>query len=106
MGLLAPLAPWVFSLSFTGDPVFSPMVGCKNLPLYLSGTGGASPETAIRLLSVSTCWHPHKCLGLVIVYVMDPEVGQSRDDHPFSLCSTLCFSNSSHGYYVPPSKKD
>ena len=35
-----------FSSSFIGDPVLSPMVGCKHPPLYLSGTGGASQETA------------------------------------------------------------
>ena len=36
-----------FSNSFIGDPVLSPMVGCEDTPLYLSGTGGASLETAI-----------------------------------------------------------
>jgi hypothetical protein len=36
-----------FSNSFIGDPVLSPMVGCKHPPLYLSGSGRASPETAI-----------------------------------------------------------
>ena len=37
----------LFSNSSIGDPVFSPMVGCKHLPLYLSGSGRASQETAI-----------------------------------------------------------
>jgi hypothetical protein len=36
-----------FSSSFIGDPLLSPMVGCKDPCLYLSGTGGASLETAI-----------------------------------------------------------
>ena len=33
--------------SSIGVPVLSPMVGCKHLPLYLSGSGKASQETAI-----------------------------------------------------------
>jgi hypothetical protein len=36
-----------FSSSFIGDPALSPMVGCDHPPLYLSGNGGASPESAI-----------------------------------------------------------
>ena len=39
------------------------------------------------------------------VYVMDPQVGQSLDSLSFSLCSTLCLCISSHGYFVPHSKK-
>ena len=36
-----------FSSSSIGDPVLSPMVGCEHPPLYLSGFGRASQETAI-----------------------------------------------------------
>jgi hypothetical protein len=36
-----------FSSSSTGDLVLSPMVGREHPPLYLSGTSGASQETAI-----------------------------------------------------------
>ena len=36
-----------FSSSFIGDPVLSPMVGYEHSPLYLSGSGRASQETAI-----------------------------------------------------------
>ena len=36
-----------FSNSFIGDPVLSPMVGCEDPLLHLSGTGGAFLETAI-----------------------------------------------------------
>jgi hypothetical protein len=36
-----------FSTSSIGDLVFSPDVGCKHPPLYLSGSGRASQETAI-----------------------------------------------------------
>ena len=42
----------------------------------------------------------------MVVYGMDPQVGQFLDGHSFSLCSELCLCNSSHGYFVPPSKKD
>ena len=43
---------------------------------------------------------------MVIVYGVDPQVGQSLDGHSFSLCSELCLCNSIHEYIVPPSKKD
>jgi hypothetical protein len=33
-------------------------------------------------------------------------VEQFLDGLSFSLCSTLCLPNSSHEYFVPPSKKD
>jgi hypothetical protein len=36
-----------FSSSFIGDSVLSPMVGWEHPPLYLSGSGRASQETAI-----------------------------------------------------------
>jgi hypothetical protein len=36
-----------FSNSSIGDHTLSPMVGCKHLPLYLSGSGRASQEIAI-----------------------------------------------------------
>ena len=36
-----------FSSSFIGDPVFSPLVDCEDPTLYLLGTGGETPETAI-----------------------------------------------------------
>jgi hypothetical protein len=65
-----------------------------------------SGDSYIRILSSSTCWHPQYCLGLVTVYGMDPQVGQSLDGLSFSLCSPLCLCNFSHGYFVPPSKKD
>ena len=75
--------------------------------LYLSGTGRASQETAIS----GSC-RKH-LLAFTIVsgfgdctYGMDPQVGQSLDDLSFSLCSTLCLCISSHGYVVPPSKRD
>jgi hypothetical protein len=45
------------------------------------------------------------CLGLVVVYRMDLQVGQSLDGHSSNLCSKLCLCNSLHGYFVPHSKE-
>jgi hypothetical protein len=45
-------------------------------------------------------------MGLVVVYGMDPQVGQSLDGPSFSLSSELCLINSFHGYFVPHSKKE
>ena len=36
-----------FSNSFTGDSMRIPKRGCKNVPLYLSLSGGASEETTV-----------------------------------------------------------
>jgi hypothetical protein len=94
-----------FSNSCMGDHVLCPMIGCEDPPLYLSGIGKDYPEITITGFShLSTCWHPQKCLDLIIVYGMDPQVRQSLDGHSFSLSSTLCLCNSFHGYFVPPSK--
>jgi hypothetical protein len=109
MGLQNPfssLGP--FSSSYIGDPVISQMVGCEESPLYLSGPGRASQKTAISgscqqgLVGI----HNSIIVGLVTVYGMDPQEGQSLDGLSFSLCSILCLYISSHGYFVPPSKKD
>jgi hypothetical protein len=71
------------------DPVLSPMVGCEHAPLYLSHSQSLSGDSNNRLPSASTCWHPQQCLGLVSIYGMDPQVGQSLDSLSFSLCFTL-----------------
>jgi hypothetical protein len=67
-----------FSNSSIGDPFLSPMVSCENLPLYVLSSGKASQETAISgssfqdaILSI------YNVSGLMAVYVMDPQVGQS-----------------------------
>jgi hypothetical protein len=46
------------------------------------------------------------CLGFMVVYGMDPWVGQSLDGHSFFLNSKLCLCNSLHGYFVPYSKEE
>ena len=80
MGLQFPSALSVFSLNFSiGDPVLSPMVGCKYPPLYLSGSGRASQETAIP-------GSYQQALGFVTVYEMDPQVGIVSELNIFSVC--------------------
>jgi hypothetical protein len=46
-----------FFNSFIGDPMLSPMVDCEHLPLYLSGSSGASKDSYNKLLSTRTSWH-------------------------------------------------
>ena len=48
-----------FSNSFIGDSVLSPMVGYEHTPLYFSGSGRASQETAISgfcLICYAVLW--------------------------------------------------
>ena len=97
MRLQTSSAPSVlFSNSSIGELDLSPI--CKHLPLYLSGSGRASQETALS----GSCQY---ALGLVTVYGMDPHMGQSLDGLSYSFCSTFCFHVSSLEYFVPPSKK-
>jgi hypothetical protein len=61
MELQTPSAPSVPSpVPPSGTPELSPMVVCELPPLYLSGSGNASQETAlwVRLSSASTSQHP------------------------------------------------
>jgi len=95
-----------FSNSYIGDLIRSPMVGSEHSPLYLSGCGRASQETAISgswqhvpLRISSSEWI------LVTACGTDPHVWWSLDGLSFSLCSTLCLCISSCEYFVPPSKK-
>jgi hypothetical protein len=74
-----------FSSSFIGDPVLCPMDGYEHPLLYLSGTGRASQD--IALSGSSQLAHIGICLGLVVVYGMDLQVGQSLDGDSFSLRS-------------------
>ena len=47
-----------FSNSSIGDHMISSMVGCKQLPQYMLGSGRASQENYISLLSACNSWHP------------------------------------------------
>jgi hypothetical protein len=65
-----------------------------------------SGDSHIRLLSASTCWHLQSHLGLVTVYRMDSQVGQSLDGLSFSLCSIFCLCTWSCDYFIPLSRKE
>ena len=94
--------------AFTGpraSPPIDAWQGCPLLHIWLE-TWIPPCDSHIRLLSASTSWYPQYCLGLVTVYGMDPQMGQSLDGISFIHCSTLYLHIYSHEYFVPPSKKD
>jgi hypothetical protein len=76
--------------------VISPMVGWEHLPLYMSGSGIASQETAVS----GSCHHAlfgiHISACLVIVYGMDPFHSQIFWRH-FLYCGFLLLDNSNLG---------
>ena len=96
-----------FSSSSIGDPVFSPMVGWQQPPLYMSGTGRSSQETAIS----ASCQHSlvgiHNRVWIWRLYVVIyPQVGETMDGLSFTLCYILHGCVSLHWYFVPASKND
>ena len=95
-----------FSISSIWDPELSPMDGCEHPPLSLSGSGRVSQEIAISGFCQQALLGIHNSVWVWwLHYGMDPQVGQSLDGLSFSLCSTLCFCISSHGYFSPCSKR-
>jgi hypothetical protein len=46
-----------FSSSFNGVPAYHPIDDCEDPLLYLPGTGRASQESFIRVMSAKSCWH-------------------------------------------------
>jgi hypothetical protein len=79
---------------FSNSPIRDPCVQSNgwlraSTSVFVRLWQGLSGDSLIRLLSACTSWHPQWCLGLVTVYGMDPQVGQSLDGLSFSLCSTL-----------------
>jgi hypothetical protein len=103
MGLLTPSTPWVLSLAPSLETLCSVQWIAMSIHFCIC-------QALAEPLRRQLCQAPVRkyllaqCLGLVTVYGMDPQVGQSLDGHSLSLCSTLC--NSFHRYFVPPSKKD
>jgi hypothetical protein len=65
--LLESLSP--LSNSSTGIPVLSPMVGCESLPLYLSGSGRASQETAITRSCQQALLGIHNSVWMWCLYI-------------------------------------
>jgi hypothetical protein len=107
MGLQTPSAPWVLSLapslgtlgSVQWMTVSIYFCICQSLAEPLRRQLYQAPVSKL-LLASTICW------VLVVVYGKDPQMGQSLDDHSFSLCSEFCLCNSFHGYFVSPSKND
>jgi hypothetical protein len=105
MGLQTPSAPWVLSLAPSLGTLCSVQCMTVNIHFCICQELAKPLRTQLyqspvsKLLLASTMW-----LVLVVVYGMDPQVGQSLDGHSFSLCFTLC--NSFDEYFIPPSKKD
>jgi hypothetical protein len=78
--------------------VFHPIDDCEHPLLYWHSL---TRDSDIRVLSAKSCWHVQSCLGLMVVYGMDPPAGQSLDGPSFHLSSELCLYNSFRGYFVP-----
>jgi hypothetical protein len=86
--------------------VFHPIDDCEHPLLYLPDIDIASQERAMSGTCQQNLAGICKCLGLVVVYGMDPQVGQSLDGLSFRLSTELCLCNYFHGYFVPHSKKE
>ena len=86
MGLLTPSPPWVLSLTLPLGNLCLVHWFATASGLHLSGSGRLSQETAINQAPVCRYFLAStKCLGLVTVYGMDPQVGQSVDGLSFWL---------------------
>jgi hypothetical protein len=105
-GLQTPSAPWVLSLALLLRTLCSVQwmavsihfCICQALADPLRRQLYQAPVSKLLLASIILS-------VLVVVYGMDPQVGQSLEGHSFSFCSILCLCNSFHGYFAPPSRK-
>ena len=77
-----------FSSSSIGNPVSNINLRAST-SVFIRYWQSLSGDSYIRRLSASTCWHQQYCLGLVTVYGMYTQVGQSLDGLSFSLCSKI-----------------
>jgi hypothetical protein len=104
MGLQTPPAPWVHSLAPSLGTLCSiqymilsiHFCMCQALAEALRRQLYQAPVSRLLLASAIVS-------GLVIVYRMDPQVGQSLGNLSFNLCSKLCLCNYFHWYFVHPS---
>ena len=106
MGLQTSSDPWVLSLASPLGTLCSVQWMAKSIHLCICQALAESLGRQLYNSPVSSCWHPQECLGLVVVYGMDRQVGQFMDGHSFSLYFMLCLCNSFHGYFDPHSKKE
>ena len=101
MGLQTPSTPSVLSLTPLLGTLPSVQWLAVNIHLCIcKALQGLSGDSHIRLLSACTSWHPQQCLGLISVYGMNPQVGQSLGGLSFSLCSTIYLHICSCEYFV------
>jgi hypothetical protein len=94
MGLQTPSAPSIPSPtpSSIGDPCAQSNGWLQaSTSVFVRFWQSLSGDSHIRLPSASTTQHPQYRPGLVTVYGMDPQVGQSLDGLSYSLCSTFFF---------------
>ena len=70
--------------------MLSQMVGCEHLPLYLSGSGRASQDTAILDSCQQALPGVSNNVQVWCLYEMEPQVEQSLGGLSISLCSILC----------------
>ena len=77
MGLQASSAPSVLPLTLPLGPhaQFNGRLQAST-SVFVRHCWRLSGDSYNRLLSASSCWYPKKCLGLVIVYGMDPQERQ------------------------------
>ena len=103
IGLQTPSAPWVLSLLLHWGPcVPSNSWLWASTSVFARHWHSLTRDNYIRVLSVESCWYMQWCLGLVVVYGINPQVGQSLDGPSFCLISKLCLCNSFHEYFSSP----
>ena len=101
MGLQSPSTPLVLSLTpLLWTPCSVQWLVLSICPCICKALAGSLRRQPYQPLSRCTSWHPQSCLGLVTVYGMNLQVGQSLDDFSSSLCSTLYLHICSCEYFV------
>ena len=101
MGLQSPSTPLVLSLTpLLWTPCSVQWLVLSICPCICKALAGSLRRQPYQPLSRCTSWQPQRCLGLVTVYGMNLQVGQSLNGFSFSLCSTLYLHICSCEYFV------
>ena len=106
MVLEGPSAPWVLSLTPPLGTLSSVQLLAETIHLYICQAlekplrRQLFQDPASKYLLASTIVSGFGDYGIYL------QVGKFLDSHSFSLYSTLCLWIFSHGYFVPPLKKD
>jgi hypothetical protein len=107
MGLQTPSAPWALSLAPSLGTLCSVQWMDESIHLCIFQALAESLRRQLYQAPVSK-----RLLASTVVSGFGDCIwdgspgGESLNGLSFSLCSTLCFCNSFHGYFVPLSKKD